>query len=371
MLSVSRKVRLTAPVETVWARIGDFFTPDEWHPAVATCARESQVNLDRILTLEDGSTIRERLMAESPQDRHYAYIMVDEGPLPVSDYFCQLSASPGENESCHVNWDSTFNPAVGVEARDAEAVIEGVYDSGFASLIESYGGDILANDRSRLDDVKVCIFDAYGTLFNVHSAVARLKDVLGALTPQVSEIWRTKQLEYTWLRSLQLRHANFEQVTREALDYTLDVVGIRNEKLANDLMESYRQLSPYREARTTLNQIRLGGLPTAILSNGSLQMLASAVEGAKIDALLDDVLSVEAAGVFKPDPATYSLAVQRFNVEPREVVFVSSNGWDVAGAAAFGFQAVWVNRLGLPPERLPCGPDAEIRWLAELPSLVF
>ena len=221
------------------------------------------------------------------------------------------------------------------------------------------------------DDIQVCVFDAYGTLFDVHSAVGRHRARLGEKADAVSALWRTKQLEYTWLRSLMHVYADFEQVTGEALEYAFAVNRIVDTGLHDDLMSAYLQLDCYPEVPETLAGLRAAGMRTAILSNGSPSMLASAVASAGLADLLDEVISVHSLAVYKPHPDVYRMAPRRFGVEPRQVSFQSSNAWDVAGAASFGFRVAWVNRFGQVPERLPSGADAEIPSLAGLPALVI
>jgi 2-haloacid dehalogenase len=221
-----------------------------------------------------------------------------------------------------------------------------------------------------LAPIEACVFDAYGTLFDVHSAAQRCRAALGAKADQLSALWRQKQLEYSWLRSLMGVHADFAEVTAEALDFALGQVGIADAGLRDRLLEIYRRLDPFPEVPGTLEQLRRAGFKTAILSNGSPDMLRSAVDGAGIAALIDDVLSVESVGIYKPHPSVYRLAVDRLGVAAERISFMSSNGWDAAGAAQFGFRVVWINRYGQPRERLPKGPEAEIGDLAALPALL-
>ena len=225
---------------------------------------------------------------------------------------------------------------------------------------------------SPLDGVRACVFDAYGTLFDLGSAVARERGRLGAeRADALSRIWRTKQLEYTWLRSLMGRHADFRRVTGDSLDHALDALGLAAEDgLRDALMRAYLRLDAYPEVPAVLRRLRAAGLPCAILSNGSPEMMAAGVGSAGLGDLLDAVLSVESVGVFKPHPSVYRLAVDRLGVRPGEIAFQSSNAWDVHGAAAFGFRCVWVNRAGAAPERLPGAAAAELRDLGGLPDLL-
>lgn len=218
--------------------------------------------------------------------------------------------------------------------------------------------------------IQACVFDAYGTLFDVHSAVGRHRARLGERADRVSTLWRAKQLEYTWLRSLMGRHADFWQVTQDALDYALDAHAVSDTALRQDLLAAYRTLDAYPEVPATLARLKAAGMRTAILSNGSPAMLDAAVASAGLTNAFDAVLSIEAVGVYKPDPRVYALAVARLGVPAEAISFQSSNGWDVAGAASYGLRVVWVNRFGQRPERLPFPPDAVIPTLAGLPALV-
>ncbi|HXF53302.1 MAG TPA: haloacid dehalogenase type II [Hyphomicrobiaceae bacterium] len=222
----------------------------------------------------------------------------------------------------------------------------------------------------QLKGIRACVFDAYGTLFDYASAAEGCRDVLGEKTGPFTALWRDKQLQYTWLRTLQERHADFWQVTGDALDYTLAAFGIADPALRERLMNLYRTLKPFPEVADTLRQIKKAGLKTAILSNGTPDMLAAAVTNAEIGHLLDAVLSVEEVGRFKTHPKVYQLAVDRLRVEPSAISFQSSNAWDAYAASAFGLRVVWCNRYGQPRERLPGRPDHEVRTLAELPALL-
>jgi 2-haloacid dehalogenase len=220
-----------------------------------------------------------------------------------------------------------------------------------------------------LTGIRACVFDAYGTLFDVHSAVGRLAAEIGPSADALSRLWRTKQLEYTWLRALMGRHADFWQVTGEALDHALEVTGV-DRGVRERLMEAYLALDAYPEVPGVLERLRGAGLKTAILSNGEPRMLAAGARSAGIDALLDATLSVEEVGVYKPHPEVYRLAVDHLGVEPGAIAFQSSNAWDVHGASTFGLRAVWINRAGAPRERLPGGAAAELPDLAGLPALL-
>jgi len=222
----------------------------------------------------------------------------------------------------------------------------------------------------QLEGVKACVFDAYGTLFDVHSAVRHGGQALGDKASAVSELWRTKQLEYTWLRSLMGVHADFWQVTSDGLDFALKASGVDDAALHGRLMDLYLRLDAYEEVKATLEILKRGGQKTAILSNGSPRMLEAAVSSAGLDGLLDANLSVEDVGVYKPDARVYQLAVDRLGVAREEICFLSSNGWDAKGAAHFGYKVAWINRFKREVERLPGELVTIIYRLDELPPLL-
>ena len=211
--------------------------------------------------------------------------------------------------------------------------------------------------------VRYAVFDAYGTLFDVHSAASRYQARLGEQAQAVSALWRTKQLEYTWLRSLMQRYVDFWKVTHAALDYALDSHGIDDNSLRKDLLSAYHELTCYPEVPDTLNKIKQMGLGTAILSNGSPEMLEAGVSNSNLEKVLDLIISVDTIEIFKPSPIVYQLATDQLGCNPEEILFFSSNAWDVSGAATFGFQTVWVNRFAQAPERLPGTPVMDIMTL--------
>jgi 2-haloacid dehalogenase len=223
---------------------------------------------------------------------------------------------------------------------------------------------------AKLENISACVFDAYGTLFDVNAAAAHCADDLGDKWQPLADVWRTKQLQYTWLRSLMKRHVDFWQLTTDALDYALDTVGVSDPALRQKLLDLYLQLDAYPEVKEVLTALKDAGLKTAILSNGSPDMLSSAVQNAGLNSVLDVSLSVEDVGIYKPDPSVYQMALDHFSITPKEVSFQSSNAWDAAGAATFGFRVVWVNRFAQAPERLPDQPDFEVKTLAELPKIL-
>ncbi len=215
-----------------------------------------------------------------------------------------------------------------------------------------------------------CVFDAYGTLFDVHSAVNALSSRVGPQHQQVSQLWRQKQLEYTWLRSLMGEYVDFWQVTGDALDYALEHHRCYDTVLHAELMQAYLTLSAFPEVKQTLQLLKKAGIATAILTNGSPDMIQAAVNSANLGHLIDHQLSVDCLRVYKPTSAVYQLAVEALGINAEDITFLSSNAWDASGAANFGFQVVWVNRYGQPVERLPGRPVATVDDLSALPGIV-
>ncbi|MCB1386524.1 MAG: haloacid dehalogenase type II [Nitratireductor sp.] len=211
------------------------------------------------------------------------------------------------------------------------------------------------------------VFDAYGTLFDVHSAVARHADLVGPDAARVSEIWRNKQLEYSWTRSGMARYRDFWTLTQEALDFALASVRDANRQARQKLLDAYMELDCYGEVPGVLRALKDRGARTAILSNGSPDMLGSAIRSAGLDDLLDATFSVHPLMVFKTSPETYRMVTDFWKVERGSVSFQSSNRWDIAGAAAFGFDCAWINRTGQPDEYADLAPS---RVLTDLSGLL-
>ena len=224
--------------------------------------------------------------------------------------------------------------------------------------------------EAKLQDIGACVFDAYGTLFDVNAAAVRCRDALGDKADALSSLWRTKQLEYTWLRSLRGDYVDFWHVTGQSLDYAMAALKLEDKSLRTRLMELYLVLDAYPEVREMLNTIKGAGVKTAVLSNGSPSMLVAAVRQAELEDLLDEVVSVDSARIYKPHPTVYQLAVDRLRLPSERICFLSANAWDASGAAHFGFGVIWVNRFRAQPEQLPGKPDKEIHTLAELPGLL-
>jgi 2-haloacid dehalogenase len=222
----------------------------------------------------------------------------------------------------------------------------------------------------RIEGIKACVFDAYGTLFDFASAAARCQDVPDQKLTQLISVWREKQLQYSWLRSLQDDFADFWQVTADALDFALDSLDIASPELHAQLMQMYLSPTPFPEVPSVLAQLREAGFKTAILSNGSAKMLDSAVRAAGLTEMFDAVMSVDAVKVFKPHPRVYAYGLETLGLRADQVSFQSSNAWDAYGASNFGLRVVWCNRYGHRAERLPGAPDREVRSLSELPELL-
>ncbi len=221
-----------------------------------------------------------------------------------------------------------------------------------------------------LSGIRACVFDAYGTLFDFASAAARCPGIPEDKRAALTALWRDKQLQYTWLRSLQDRYVDFWQVTAEALDFALESLDLRDPALREQLLQLYQTLQAFPEVADTLRQLRAAGFRTAILSNGTPEMLDAAIRASGLQGLIDAVLSVEAVRVFKTHPKVYAYALQQLGLQAGQVSFQSSNGWDAYAASAFGMRVVWCNRYGQRPEQLPGAPDHVIRNLAELPALL-
>ena len=208
--------------------------------------------------------------------------------------------------------------------------------------------------------VEAVLFDAFGTLFDVHSAAGALAEALGAQAAEISALWRQKQVQYTWLRSLMGAYAPFATITAEALDHALAAHGHDDPGLRDRLLDRYGRLDAYPEVPAALRRIKAAGRATGILSNGEAQAARALARHAGLLDSLDHVLSAETVAVFKPDARVYRLGPQATGRPPERLAFVSSNAWDVAGAAHFGFQVIWVNRFGQVPEQLPGTPWAVV-----------
>jgi 2-haloacid dehalogenase len=224
---------------------------------------------------------------------------------------------------------------------------------------------------AKLQGIRAVVFDAYGTLFDVHGPMRKLAAEIGPRAEEISKLWRQKQLEYTWLRSLMGVHADFWHVTGEALDYALAQHEVEEPGLKDEIMALYLKLEAYPEVAAALEAVKGNGRLTAILSNGSPAMLESAVRHAGLERFFNFVLSVEDVGIYKPSRRVYRHALQKLQIHDAPAVcFVSANTWDAQGAAQFGFQSVRVDRFGLKDDRIPGKPAALIKDLGELPRLL-
>jgi 2-haloacid dehalogenase len=215
----------------------------------------------------------------------------------------------------------------------------------------------------------IFVFDAYGTLFDVHSAIARFRSEAGPEADRLSAIWRTKQLEYSWTLTLAGHYVDFWTLTERALDYALALVPSVDKALKTRLLDAYFKLDAFPDALPALRALKAKGHETAILSNGSPDMLKGAVDAAGLASDLDAVLSVDALKMFKPRPEVYGLVTGFFKCAPSDVTFVSSNRWDVMGAAAFGFRALWINRAEMPDEYPDFAPKQVLADLGALAAL--
>ncbi len=217
-----------------------------------------------------------------------------------------------------------------------------------------------------MTEPKSYVFDAYGTLFDVHSAAAQHAAAIGERWQVLSENWRTKQLEYSWVRALAGRQVSFWQITEDALDFAIATAGGAGSQLRGELLEAYRHLQAYPEVPDVLSKLKARGAKVAILSNGDPDMLATAVGSAGLSGAFDAVMSVKEAGIFKPAQQVYQLAVDQTGASPSEISFQSSNRWDIAGASAFGFRTVWINRTSRADEYQDLASDAVVADLTGL-----
>ena len=225
--------------------------------------------------------------------------------------------------------------------------------------------------------IKICVFDAYGTLFDINSAARRCaeetgRDSFSKLWPSISSIWREKQLSYTWLFNSLKRYSDFWEITENALDYALETVGLGSDLgLKKRLLDLYMEIETYGEVKVSLANLNEKEITCAILSNGSKSMLNSAIKNSGIGGLIHSVFSVDEVGIFKPDPKVYEMVLTHLPFELNEVLFISSNGWDIAGAASFGFKTVWINRSDLPEDKLLFKPDSVQKDLSELERYII
>ena len=221
-----------------------------------------------------------------------------------------------------------------------------------------------------MNNTKACIFDAYGTLFDVNAACRELSQDVGDKWQDLANLWRLRQVEYTWLRNSMNEYVDFWEITSNALDYAMEVLNIKNIKLRDQLLELYLKLEAYPEVKKVLGKLKDKKFRTGILSNGSRKMLDSAVKNAKIENLLDVVISVEECKIYKPSSKVYDLVEIKTDIHKDKVIFFSSNAWDMHAAANYGFKTIWVNRFQGKLERLPGKPNAIVKSLDNIDQLI-
>ena len=216
-----------------------------------------------------------------------------------------------------------------------------------------------------MKNIKAIIFDAYGTLFDVNSAAEKCKDKIGDKWEAFANYWRTTQLEYTWLRSLMKRHKDFWQVTEDSLDKSMKAFDI-DSSMKNELLNLYKILSPYKEVSETLKALKEKKFKLAILSNGTPSLLNELVKSNNLNDLFDDIFSIEEVGVYKPDSKVYDLPINQYQIQKKEVAFLSANTWDVSGGGNYGYNSIWVNRNDNIFDNLDYQPKLEIKNLKDL-----
>ena len=221
-----------------------------------------------------------------------------------------------------------------------------------------------------MNKIKACIFDAYGTLFDVNAACRELSKEVGDNWEKLASLWRLRQVEYTWLRNSMDEYIDFWQITSDALDYAMETLGIKNNELREELLNLYLKLEAYPEVNDLLKKLKQRGLMTGILSNGSMKMLNSAVDNANIREYLDEILSVEECKIYKPSSKVYDLVKIKMQIGKENVLFFSSNAWDMHAASNYGFKTIWVNRFNAKLERLPGKPIDIVNSLDKIDEII-
>ena len=221
----------------------------------------------------------------------------------------------------------------------------------------------------KIENIKACVFDAYGTLFDVNSAASKCKEKLGNRWENFANAWRTTQLEYTWLRTMMQKHENFWKITEDSLDHTMETFKIKK-GMRNELLNLYKELSPYPEVKECLESLKNKKIKIAILSNGTPDLLRGLVESNNIQNYFDDIMSIESVGVYKPDSRVYEMPIKKYDCEPKNICFMSSNTWDVSGGGVFGYNSIWVNRSNKVFDKLSYKPKFVINDLNELLTII-
>ena len=216
-----------------------------------------------------------------------------------------------------------------------------------------------------MENEKIYVFDAYGTLFDVDHACKEMAIQLGDNWEKLSSIWRQKQLEYSWLHNSMNEYDTFWKITKDSLEYAMNSLSMNSVKIKNELLDLYFKIGAFEEVEEVLKKIKKNKIKTAILSNGSYDMLNSAVKNSKFDELISEVISVDECKKFKPHRDVYKLVIDKFNINKKKCIFFSSNCWDIHGASNFGFQTVWVNRKKNIDELLPGQVDDQVQSLQE------
>ena len=216
-----------------------------------------------------------------------------------------------------------------------------------------------------MENEKIYVFDAYGTLFDVDHACKEMAIQLGDNWEKLSSIWRQKQLEYSWLHNSMNEYDSFWKITKDSLEYAMNSLSMNSVKIKNELLDLYFKIGAFEEVEEVLKKIKKNKIKTAILSNGSYDMLNSAVKNSKFDELISEVISVDECKKFKPHRDVYNLVIDKFNINKKNCIFFSSNCWDIHGASNFGFQTVWVNRKKNIDELLPGQVDDQVKSLKE------
>tara|TARA_B100000945_G_scaffold85261_1_gene66130 strand:- start:1149 stop:1811 length:663 start_codon:yes stop_codon:yes gene_type:complete len=220
-----------------------------------------------------------------------------------------------------------------------------------------------------MKNIKAIIFDAYGTLFDVNSAAEKCKEKIGDKWEDFANYWRITQLEYTWLRSLMNRHKNFWQVTEDSLSKSMKKFEI-DENMRSELLNLYKILSTYPEVKKTLEELKRKNFKLAILSNGTPDLLNQLVKSNSLEEFFDDIFSIETVGIYKPNADVYNIPIKKYNISKNEVLFLSSNTWDVSGGGNFGYKSIWVNRNNNIFDNLDYSPEFELKNLKDLLDII-